>query len=313
MTSPPVPGPEVTEAPAEPAQPVKLERCLNCGAILDGRFCAACGQEVRDPRPTTKELLHDIAGELFNWDGKLFSTLRFLVTRPGFLTKELLAGRRVRYLPPLRLYLICSVTFFALAALLPSRGLSVRYTGPASADSPRIRLQPREAREEKARADAAEACRRVAADTTSPSLLVRLSARAACRAQRGSSTYMPEVGTYYPKVGFALLPIYALILAPVYRHHRYPEHLYFALHVHAFGFLMLALSRLAAATSVRLLASWSGIAALLVIFAYSWLAQRRVYGGSALMTTGKTALIVVVYSFAFLMAVTVAALIALLN
>lgn len=168
-------------------------------------------------------------------------------------------------------------------------------------------------REEQSRANAADQCRRIAADSASGSVAIRLSARAACRAQAGSDAYMPEVGSYYPKVGFVLLPIYALILSLVYRHRRYPEHLYFALHFHAFAFLLLALSRLAAATSVRLLASYSAIVALLGIVIYSWLAQRRVYGGTMLMTTAKTALIVVVYSFAFLIAVTVAALIALLN
>lgn len=248
MTSPPVPSPEVPETPAEPAEPAKTERCLNCGAALDGRFCAACGQEARDPRPTTRELLHDVAGELFNWDGKLLGTLRVLVTRPGFLTTEVLAGRR-----------------------------------------------------------------RVAADTTSPSVAIRLSARAACRAQAGSDSYMPEVSSYYPKVGFVLLPIYALILSLVYRHRRYPEHLYFALHVHAFAFLMLALARLLAASPVRVIASWSALIGLQVILVYAALAQQRVYGGNSLLTVGKTAIIVVIYAFAFLIAVTAAALIALLN
>ena len=299
MMSPDVPSPDVTEPPAT-SSPVPA-RCLNCEAPLSGRFCAACGQEVRDPKPTTQELLHDAAGEFFNWDGKLFGTVRALASKPGFLTAELLSGRRARYLPPLRLYLICSVVFFALAALLPSkRPLKVRYAAPASGDSARARAQAGMTREERARADAAEACRRAAADSASGSAAMRLSARAACRAQAGSDSYMPEVSSYYPRVGFVLLPVYALILSLVYRHRRYPEHLYFALHVHAFAFLMLAVARLVAAGPIRLLASWSAIAALTVILIYTWLAQRRVYGGTLLMTTGKTIVIAVAYTFAFL-------------
>lgn len=306
MMSPLVPPQEL--GPTVPA------RCLNCDAPLDGRFCAACGQEARDPKPTTQELLHAAAGEFFNWDGKLFGTLRTLVSKPGLLTAELLAGRRARYLPPLRLYLICSVAFFALSAMLPSkRPLKVRYAAPAPGDSIRARQQAGMTREERSKADIAEACRKAAADSASGSVAIRLSARAACRANEGTDAYMGEVGSYYPKVAFLLLPIYALILSLVYRNRRYPEHLYFALHGHAFAFLMLIAARLVAAGPVRPVARWSTMAAILVVLAYSWLAQRRVYGDTVLMTTGKTVIVTLVYAFAFLMAVTAAALIALLN
>ena len=45
-------------------------------------------------------------------DSRLWKTLWYLLSRPGFLTREFFEGKRVRYLPPFRLYLVISVVFF---------------------------------------------------------------------------------------------------------------------------------------------------------------------------------------------------------
>ena len=87
--------------------------CLNCGAALDGPFCARCGQKAVHPKPTLHELLHDALEEFLHFDGKIVQTLRTLVTRPGQLTVDVVSGRRARYIAPLRLYLTVSVLFFA--------------------------------------------------------------------------------------------------------------------------------------------------------------------------------------------------------
>src|SRR5687767_11829400 len=98
--------------------------CLNCGAALEGRFCSACGQRDVPPYPSVRELALDAATEFSGWDGRLSSTLRALVRRPGLLTLEFLEGRRARYVSPLRLYLSTSLAYFLLAAAAPSIGLS---------------------------------------------------------------------------------------------------------------------------------------------------------------------------------------------
>ncbi|HET9473089.1 MAG TPA: DUF3667 domain-containing protein, partial [Steroidobacteraceae bacterium] len=50
-------------------------------------------------------------------DSRLWRTLGYLLARPGRLTSEFFAGRRVRYLPPFRLYLVISLLFFVIAGL----------------------------------------------------------------------------------------------------------------------------------------------------------------------------------------------------
>jgi hypothetical protein len=92
--------------------------CPNCGAPAPGRDCPDCGQEQGPLRPTIREIAHDFVEEHVGWDSKIMRTIGLLVARPGALTQEYLAGRRVRYLRPLRLYLLTSVLFFvALSAV----------------------------------------------------------------------------------------------------------------------------------------------------------------------------------------------------
>ena len=47
-----------------------------------------------------------------NWDSKFFTTIALLISKPWRLTNEFLAGKRVRYVNPLRLYLLASILFF---------------------------------------------------------------------------------------------------------------------------------------------------------------------------------------------------------
>src|SRR5688572_6699189 len=102
-------------------------RCLNCGAPLNGTFCAECGQRVVPPHPTVRELAGDAWHELTGYDGRIMATLRGLA-RPGFLTQEYLGGRRAHYLPPVRVYLIVSVIYFVIAASVPD-DMAIREDG----------------------------------------------------------------------------------------------------------------------------------------------------------------------------------------
>ena len=75
------------------------------------------------PSLTLGAFLKETTEELTHWDGKVLATLRTLFLRPGALTIDFLAGRRARWLSPLRVYLICSVALFAGRALIDEVGL----------------------------------------------------------------------------------------------------------------------------------------------------------------------------------------------
>ena len=89
-----------------------LSHCENCGAQLSGRYCAQCGQAAVDYRRSFRHVIADVLDSFLNWDSKFLATIGLLIARPWRLTNEFLAGRRVRYVHPLRLYLLASILFF---------------------------------------------------------------------------------------------------------------------------------------------------------------------------------------------------------
>jgi hypothetical protein len=88
------------------------DNCLNCGQKVHTRFCSHCGQENKEPYETFWGLLFHFIEDIFHYDGKLFSTIRVLFTKPGYLSAEYLSGKRTTYLHPIRFYLFTSAFFF---------------------------------------------------------------------------------------------------------------------------------------------------------------------------------------------------------
>src|SRR5437660_3974483 len=89
-----------------------LTHCENCGAPLTGHYCAQCGQAAVDYRRSFRHVIADVLDSFLNWDSKFFATIALLIFKPWRLTNEFLAGKRVRYANPLRLYLLASILFF---------------------------------------------------------------------------------------------------------------------------------------------------------------------------------------------------------
>src|SRR6478672_5852837 len=95
--------------------PTPITHCENCGAPLTGEFCSQCGQHAIDYRRSIFRVLLDAADSFLNWDTKFLHSMNQLLIRPWHLTNDFNAGRRARYVHPLRLYLIASIVFFLLA------------------------------------------------------------------------------------------------------------------------------------------------------------------------------------------------------
>ncbi|BAV04703.1 Protein of unknown function [Filimonas lacunae] len=90
------------------------KNCLNCNAQIHGRFCHVCGQENKHPKDSFGHLLTHFVSDIFHFDGKFFSTVKYLLIRPGFLSHEYMRGRRVAYLDPIRMYIFVSAFFFLI-------------------------------------------------------------------------------------------------------------------------------------------------------------------------------------------------------
>ena len=104
-------------ADSPPPAPVTVPACRNCGAAAPGRYCPSCGQETALALPTAGAFLREAAGRYVALDGRFARTLYHLSFKPGFLTREYLAGRRKRYIRPARLFLVLALALFAVLRL----------------------------------------------------------------------------------------------------------------------------------------------------------------------------------------------------
>jgi hypothetical protein len=113
------PAAQLRGAAAAAGRPADSDgHCVSCGAPLVGTFCHECGEQRRDERDLTlRAFAHYAVEAVTNADAKLYATLRLLVTRPGALTREFVAGRRRPYLGPLQLFLVFNLVFFLLLQL----------------------------------------------------------------------------------------------------------------------------------------------------------------------------------------------------
>jgi hypothetical protein len=303
----PTPHPPASGAQAGPASAVAW--CPNCGAAAGDVFCPRCGQEQVELRRSLRAHADDLLDAMAGWDGKIPRTLWALVRRPGLLTAEFLAGRRVRYVRPLKLYLWLSVLFF-LALRLDGRGTSgikttaTRSAPAAPAATPAAGTPNGAAREAPANAAPSGAGRPAggaagdrATDPGDRSLGARV--RRAFRARLAALAALPEPErdrvfkeAFLANTGrmlFALLPLFALLLRALYLRGGwyYTEHLVFALHVHALAMLALTIAHLAPG-------AWSAVPQLWIPAA-TFVAMRRVYGESRRRTAAKFAALSAAY------------------
>lgn len=260
-------------ADAVQGTPARHARCRNCESPLSGPYCAHCGQYDAPPDPTLHELLADAWESLTNVDGKVLKTLRVLLTHPGELTREYLAGRRASYLPPFRIYLLCSVAYFVLSSIDVDRPLAPeqRREAAASDSVARTRIARGETRD-------------VLGGTNSA--LERRLKRGNDRLEASGRKMDGVIRENIPNAMFVIVPAYALLLNLLYRsrRRRFPAHLVFALHVHAFFFAVLAVSTavehvVELGVLPEVIDSTISLATLAGATIYFPVAMRRVYGG----------------------------------
>lgn len=108
------------------------EICLNCSATLAGQYCANCGQRAYSRLISVWELMRDAFGDLLELDSRIWQTLIPLAVRPGQLTRDYLRGRRARFMPPFRTYLVLSVLFFLVAFFDPQESLGILFEPEAT-------------------------------------------------------------------------------------------------------------------------------------------------------------------------------------
>ena len=101
-----------------------------------GQYCGNCGQRARSRLISIWELTQEAFGDLLELDSRLWRTLIPLVAFEAGQThtRDYLEGRRARFMPPFRTYLVLSIFFFLIAFFDPAtRSLAIFFEPEAPA------------------------------------------------------------------------------------------------------------------------------------------------------------------------------------
>lgn len=271
--------PPVADAPA-------ADFCPNCRAELVGQYCHLCGeQRVERDRLSLKRFIGSSIHELIDLEhSKIWQTFYALLFKPGFLTNEYLAGRKSRYLTPLKVCLIV----FGLSLFLYSIYKPVAvYDLETVIDTDRTGVW-----------------RKGVNDLAAKTPLAR-------------DAFIEKVNdkwqTYISWFQITNVLFFALLLEIVYLFSRryFVEHLIFSLHFLSFTFLAtvilwpLYLVIGVKPTPASLLLS---LIVTLIGLVYLFFALRAVYRQSAAMTLLKTALLYI-GSYLIILSITLATLV----
>ena len=292
-----------------------LAECPNCRFALDHvahrmeeplRYCPRCGQETTLHPPSVAEFMHEFVGHYVALEGALWRTLRLLVFRPGQLTAAYLGGRRREFVLPLRLYLSASFLFFLAAKLAPpdmtsSAPIGRHDTVPAAIVATASVPAMGHSSDGGCHAIRGGSCSwieqrlQVSVDelTTDP--------------QRAESTFYAHLLAKAPYAIFLMLPLFAGVLALVYRGQRrlFGEHMVCCMHLMSLGFF--------AATLAVLLPPPAGVVLAAISAVYAVRALRVVYGGRWAWTIVRSAVATAICSVLLLAALVVLALVVLLT
>lgn len=232
--------------------------CPNCGAAFDSKYCPECGQKrIEKHEFAVRHFFGHLLHEITHLDSnKILRTFGHLIVKPGLLTREYLAGRKGKYINPIRVYLTVSAIyfFFAWGTLATAGGGGVEHN--------------------EARPYMAEIAKRKGEDVHT--LAVKIQEKA---------------GKYAGFLRFASVLVSGLFLMLLYRgtERYYVEHLIFSLHFYSFDFLAKCVVAIAYITAGVTAYSVTRIVYYCGVFVYLFFALKRVYGQSNGTTGAKAA------------------------
>lgn len=93
----------------------QIIKCPSCNSLVTDKFCANCGEKKLTDHDFSKKHIAEESIEGFtHLDNKIFRTSKLLATKPGLLTRYFSEGKRVPYMKPFQLFIVCNLFFFFL-------------------------------------------------------------------------------------------------------------------------------------------------------------------------------------------------------
>jgi hypothetical protein len=282
--------------------------CLNCGAALQGPYCALCGQKHDPHRHSVGHFVAETAESLSHADSRLWSTLWTLLTKPGALAIDFFEGRRARYIPPIRLYLVVSVAFFIVLNL--DTGTEVKVVDNVTVEGVSL-TEPNKDREA-----VAKLCSKI---TYNGPLAERIKPKIESGCAKALVDGGASLGAVFirnlPKAMFVLLPVFALLMLPFYiRPYRlYAEHLVFLLGNHTAIFLVSIVSQLSGLVLPAVVDGPLTFIGFLYMVWYCWRGMRVFYGNGRGLTAVKFLVLGLLYIWLAAIVLTTTGLVSLLE
>lgn len=298
-------------------QPLRKEtNCLNCGTEVPGRYCTNCGQENTVPHETFGHLLKHFVADVVHYDSKTLLTLKYLLFKPGFLTKEYIAGKRVSYVNPIKLYIFTSFVFFLLYFALTGNHEGAGTINVAESYPQREAITTLPDSLRNFTLSSSQWWERLTMFHTKQqydSMQMTLK-----KEYRDGRMQRQAAGVYFnsldhnedsekvrkerlhhniPKIMFVLLPLFALFLRWMYDKKRwfYADHAIFSVHLHTFFFILYLFC-----TGLDTLfhTDWFTSLGNIGLFIYLVMALKQIYGQSTRKSVVKGFLLVMMHLMA---------------
>ena len=266
---------------SHPEQPIV---CPNCGFKAVGNYCAECGQKTHLHKETFWGLVAHFIGDYFHYDSKFWQTLKALWFSPGKLTVAYWNRQRMRYIPPVSLYIFISAVYFLLS--LNSRNTLVQVN------------------------DVKPAPNKVVLTTKGlgpggqnvNDFLDRKVEKINKRYGNVSDFILDKINHNLPKIFFFMIPVMAMLLKLLFIRRKnlfFVDHAIFSLHYHSFWFSLFAIDLFNFPLTIKLLVT---SVLLLAAIYYMIAAMRNTYGTSWLRSVINSLVLSVGYAVFLLIA-----------
>ncbi|CAN5166435.1 DUF3667 domain-containing protein [soil metagenome] len=302
----------------------KEKNCLNCGTRVGGRYCQNCGQENVEPKETVWHLFTHFFNDFTHFDGKFFTSLKFLLFRPALLSKEYMIGKRAAYLNPIRMYIFVSAVFFLVffnvmdlknrSFNIPdqqkkiNKGDSLKVDSLKKKETNSFHISPSDYKTKE------EYDSVLRTGTKKHNWLERKitykSIELKEKYKGNPNEEIRDILDHFvhviPQMFFVLLPFFALLLKLIYirqKKYYYADHGIFTLHFYCFlfiNFLVLFGIRYINSLVHWRIFSWLSTIISIWIFVYLYKAMRNFYQQSRLKTIGKFILLLTFFTVVLL-------------
>ena len=247
--------------------------CKNCNSEIREYYCSHCGQKDTQLL-SVKEIVREFTDNIFSFDSRFFITLKYLISKPGFLTTEYWKGKRTTYLPPLKLYLVLSVLYFFTISMI---GDDISVFSKISDSNSNNEV------------DRKSGIIRI--DASEPQIFhyfVDIINKGIIKTKEQNLSFNDIVFNTLPRAMFLLMPFMGVLLLLIYKKKKifYSYHFITVLHFHCFVFFVSFIEELIPFIEVVL---------PFFFLYYSLSMLKRVYQDSLMQTSIKFIMLLIIY------------------